>query len=61
MAKSPGQKREDEVLLNLRPGRQSPGELTVYKSMGHAVEDLVAAQLVFRRAIADGAGRVVSL
>ena len=50
-----------EVLLELRPGRQSPGELTVYKSMGHAVEDLVAAQLVFRRAITEGAGRIVSL
>jgi alanine dehydrogenase len=50
-----------EVLLDLRPGRESPGELTVYKSMGHAVEDLVAAQLVFLRAITEGAGRMVSL
>jgi ornithine cyclodeaminase/thiomorpholine-carboxylate dehydrogenase len=50
-----------EVLLDLRPGRQSLGEFTVYKSMGHAVEDLVAAHLVFRRAITDGVGRVVSL
>jgi alanine dehydrogenase len=50
-----------EVLLDLRPGRQSPDELTVYKSMGHAVEDLVAAQLVFTRATTEAAGRVVSL
>jgi alanine dehydrogenase len=32
-----------ELLLGRRPGRQAPNELTVYKSMGHAVEDLVAA------------------
>jgi ornithine cyclodeaminase/alanine dehydrogenase-like protein (mu-crystallin family) len=50
-----------EVLLGTRPGRQSPVELTVYKSMGHAVEDMVAADLVFRRAAADGAGRLVTL
>jgi ornithine cyclodeaminase/thiomorpholine-carboxylate dehydrogenase len=50
-----------EVLLNLRPGRQSDGELTVYKSMGHAMEDMVAANLVYKRAKKEGAGKVVSL
>jgi ornithine cyclodeaminase/thiomorpholine-carboxylate dehydrogenase len=37
-----------EVLQGSRPGRTSPGEVTVYKAMGHAVEDLVAAELVVR-------------
>ena len=50
-----------EVLLNVRPGRQSKAELTVYKSMGHAMEDLVAANLVYKRATTGGAGTVVSL
>jgi alanine dehydrogenase len=50
-----------EVLLNVRPGRQSKAELTVYKSMGHAMEDLVTANLVYRRATTGGAGTVVSL
>src|SRR5215510_9018286 len=50
-----------EVLLNLRPGRQSEDELTVYKSMGHAMEDLVAANLVYKRAKEEGAGRVLNL
>jgi ornithine cyclodeaminase/thiomorpholine-carboxylate dehydrogenase len=49
------------VLLGRRPGRQSDGELTVYKSMGHAMEDLVAAHLAYRRAIQEGAGRTVAL
>lgn len=50
-----------EVLLGRRPGRQSNAELTVYKSMGHAMEDLVAANLVYQRALIDGAGQVVRL
>src|SRR5215475_4997097 len=47
-----------EVLLNLRPARQSEDELTLYKSMGHAVEDTVAANLVYKRAKKEGAGKV---
>jgi alanine dehydrogenase len=45
-----------EVLLGTRPGRRSREEITVYKSMGHAVEDLVAAGLVYRAAVAKGSG-----
>jgi len=47
--------------LNLRPGRQSDHELTVYKSMGHAIEDLVAADLVYQRAKAEGLGTLIKL
>ena len=50
-----------EVLLNVRPGRQSDDELTVYKSMGHAMEDMVAANLIYERAKKEGAGKVVNL
>src|SRR5262249_50254170 len=35
-----------EVLQGSRPGRISPDDVTVYKAMGHAVEDLAAAELV---------------
>jgi alanine dehydrogenase len=45
-----------EVLAGTRPGRTSDGEITVYKSMGHAVEDAVAARLVYERALAENAG-----
>ncbi len=50
-----------EVLLRTRPGRQSREEITVYKSMGHAVEDLAAAGLVYRAAVASGAGSAFDL
>ena len=50
-----------EVLLGLSLGRQSTDELTVYKAMGHASEDMAAASLVYHRAKKDGAGRTVML
>src|SRR5579859_100194 len=50
-----------EVLLGKRPGRRSDDEITVYKSMGHAVEDLAAASLVYKEAKTRGAGSVVEL
>ena len=50
-----------EVIAGTRPGRTSPGQLTVYKSMGHAVEDAVAADLVYRAALAEGAGSRVPM
>jgi ornithine cyclodeaminase/alanine dehydrogenase-like protein (mu-crystallin family) len=39
-----------EVLAGTRDGRTSDDELTVYKSMGHAVEDAAAAALVLEAA-----------
>ncbi len=50
-----------ELVAGTRPGRTRPDELTVYKSMGHAVEDIAAARLVLDRASAAGAGTLVSL
>ncbi len=50
-----------EVLLGRCLGRQSTDELTVYKAMGHACEDLAAASLVYHRAKQDGTGRTVVL
>jgi len=50
-----------EVLLGRSPGRQSRDELTVYKAMGHACEDMAAASLVYHRAKQDSTGRTVVL
>ena len=50
-----------EVLLGRKPGRETVAEITVYKAMGIAMEDLVAANLVYERARRDGVGRVVAL
>jgi ornithine cyclodeaminase len=48
-----------EVLIGSRPGRRSPDELTVFRSMGLAVEDLAAAEYVVRRAEQAGRGTTV--
>jgi alanine dehydrogenase len=46
-----------EVLAGTRPGRRSRDEITVYKSTGHAMEDIASARLVYERAVAQGRGR----
>jgi ornithine cyclodeaminase/alanine dehydrogenase-like protein (mu-crystallin family) len=48
-----------EVLAGSAAGRTSAAELTVWKSMGHAVEDAVAARLVVDAAREAGVGQVV--
>lgn len=50
-----------ELVLGRIDGRQSPGDITVFKSLGMAVEDVVAADLVFRRAAESGAGTELTL
>jgi ornithine cyclodeaminase/alanine dehydrogenase-like protein (mu-crystallin family) len=50
-----------ELVAGTLPGRRSEDEITVYKSMGHVVEDMVAADLAERRARERGVGRVVTL
>jgi ornithine cyclodeaminase len=50
-----------EVLAGTRDGRTSPEQVTVYKSMGHAVEDASAAGLVYSRALELGVGTEVEL
>jgi alanine dehydrogenase len=48
------------VALGRKPGRVSDNEITVYKAMGIAMEDMVAANLAYRRAERDGAGSVMA-
>jgi ornithine cyclodeaminase/thiomorpholine-carboxylate dehydrogenase len=50
-----------EMLLQRQSGRRSQKETTVYKSMGHAMEDLVAANLVYQKAIIQGVGTEIGL
>jgi ornithine cyclodeaminase/alanine dehydrogenase-like protein (mu-crystallin family) len=47
------------VALGRTPGRVSETEITVYKAMGIAMEDMVAANLVYQRARRDGSGGVM--
>jgi ornithine cyclodeaminase len=48
-----------EVLIGSHPGRTGPEELTVFRSLGLAVEDLAAAEYVVRRARETGVGTEV--
>jgi ornithine cyclodeaminase len=50
-----------EILSGRSPGRRSRDEITVYKSTGHASEDVAAAAVVLRRAARLGAGTTVEL
>jgi ornithine cyclodeaminase len=50
-----------EVLTGSHPGRTDDAELTVFKSLGLAVEDVVAADLVLSRAVEQGAGAELTL
>jgi ornithine cyclodeaminase/thiomorpholine-carboxylate dehydrogenase len=50
-----------ELLLGRAPGRRDAEEITVYKAMGHVVEDIVAAELVFAAAQREGVGASVAL
>ena len=46
-----------EVVAGTRPGRSGDAEITLFKSVGVAVEDIVTADLVYRKAIANGEKR----
>jgi ornithine cyclodeaminase/alanine dehydrogenase-like protein (mu-crystallin family) len=48
-----------EVLAGMAPGRGSDDELTVFESLGIAIEDLAAADHVVRRARVEGVGAEV--
>jgi ornithine cyclodeaminase/alanine dehydrogenase-like protein (mu-crystallin family) len=50
-----------EILLGNVTGRASPEDVTVFRSLGVAVEDLASARLVYRRAVESGAGTWVEL
>jgi alanine dehydrogenase len=50
-----------ELLAGIRPGRTSPDQITLYKSVGIAAQDLAAATLVLTAARAAGLGVDVAL
>jgi thiomorpholine-carboxylate dehydrogenase len=43
-----------EVVAGVQPGRKSEDEITLFKSVGVAIEDIVAADLVYRNAVPAG-------
>jgi alanine dehydrogenase len=49
------------VLMGSDPGRESPDEITLFKSLGLAIEDLAAARHIYDKGVALGTGVWVSL
>ncbi|HVL35790.1 MAG TPA: ornithine cyclodeaminase family protein [Burkholderiales bacterium] len=50
-----------ELVSGARLGRQSPSEITYYKSIGVPIQDLVTAQHIEREALARGLGTVIEI
>ncbi len=50
-----------EITGRVVSGRKGADRVTIFKSLGMAVEDVVAAHLVYQRAMVRGAGQVVRL
>jgi alanine dehydrogenase len=50
-----------EVLAKIKPGRTRRDELTLYKSVGIAIQDVAAANLVYRKALEKGIGTNVEI
>jgi len=49
-----------ELLIRAKRGRTSPEEITLFKSLGLAVEDLASADYLYRKATRTGAGTWVA-
>jgi ornithine cyclodeaminase len=45
-----------ELLIGEKPGRTSPNEITLFKSLGLAVEDVAAANFLYNKANESGFG-----
>ena len=50
-----------EIVAGCKPGRTDRAQVTLFKSLGQAIEDLVAASLAFRRAQETGRGAHVEI
>ncbi|HEX5890778.1 MAG TPA: ornithine cyclodeaminase family protein [Pyrinomonadaceae bacterium] len=48
-----------EVIIQAKEGRNSLTEITLFKSLGLAIEDVVSAEYLFRKAQSEGAGTSV--
>jgi len=50
-----------EVLAGMKSGRESAGEITLYKSVGIAIQDVATANLVYHRALDRKVGTQVEI
>jgi ornithine cyclodeaminase len=50
-----------EIAAGMAEGRRSPEDITLFKSLGLAIEDLAAARWIHQQAVATGAGTPIPL
>jgi alanine dehydrogenase len=50
-----------EVVAGIKPGRTSSDEIIIFDSTGMALQDVIAAATVYKKAVAKGIGRIVNL
>jgi len=50
-----------EIIVGKKPGRTSPEEITLFKSIGFSMEDAVVASLVYQKAVEKGLGRSIDI
>jgi ornithine cyclodeaminase/alanine dehydrogenase-like protein (mu-crystallin family) len=50
-----------EIVTGSKPGRTSETEITIFKSVGIALQDIALAKLLYERALARGVGRNIEL
>jgi ornithine cyclodeaminase len=50
-----------ELALGRHPGRTAPDQITIFKSLGLAIEDVAAAHHIYSRALAEDAGTRIDL
>jgi len=50
-----------EIITNKKIGRRSKDEITVFKSVGLAIQDISTAKLVYEKAIKNNIGKVINI
>lgn len=50
-----------DVVQGIRPGRTSPEQITLFKSLGLGLEDVALGMIAYERAVARGIGRQIEL
>jgi ornithine cyclodeaminase len=50
-----------EIAAGLKPGRQDDGEITYFKSVGNAAQDVAVAQAIYQRALRENLGVEIDL
>lgn len=48
-----------EIVAGLRPGRTDDAQITFFKSVGLAIQDLAVAAAIYRKAVATGSGQTL--